>query len=190
MRGARTVIAPLPSACPVPPPPPSLKQLLLECGAVLKGEFTLTSGEKSSYYVDIKKAATKPAVLKEIAARFAPLARDADLVAGMELGAVPLATAVSLASGKPFLIIRKGERKHGTGKRIEGDFRAGERVLLVEDVATTGGSMVEAVKVLRDAGLVMARAACVVDRGQGGAAKLAAEGVTLEALVSAKELLE
>ncbi len=172
---------------------PSLAEALTACGAVKFGEFTLTSGAKSPYYVDVKLAMTDPATLRVIADAFSEVAAKRgpfDAVAGMELGAVPLATAVSLATGLPMLIIRKGGRQHGTGKRIEGRDPEGKRVLVVEDVTTSGGSTVEAVKVLRDAGATVEHAAVVVDRQSGGKDALAEIEVGLDALVTAAELLD
>lgn len=165
---------------------------LLACGAVRFGDFTLTSGAKSRYYVDVKAAMTDPGTLRGIAQAMAQVARGNgpfDAVGGMELGAVPLATAVSLETGLPLLIIRKGERKHGTGKRIEGRDPKGLRVLVVEDVTTSGGSIVEAVQVLRAAGATVAHAMVVVDRESGGPAALAAVQVRLHPLVCVSELL-
>ena len=99
----------------------SLKQKLVDCGAVKFGDFTLTSGKKSSYYVDLKLASTDPSILKEIAVEFAKLLpENIDFIAGMELGAVPLAAALSLETGIPYSMIRKSSREHGTGTRIEG----------------------------------------------------------------------
>ncbi len=167
-------------------------QSLLACGAVRFGDFTLTSGAKSRYYVDVKAAMTDPKTLRGIAKAMSEIARKTgpfDAVAGMELGAVPLATAVSLESGLPLLIIRKGERTHGTGKRIEGRDPKGQRVFVVEDVTTSGGSTVEAVKVLRGAGATVTHACVVVDRESGGPAALAAVTVKLHPLVSVSELL-
>lgn len=165
----------------------------MACGAVKFGEFTLTSGAKSPYYVDVKQAMTDPGTLRAIADAMAAITRrdgPFDAVAGMELGAVPLATAVSLATDLPLLIVRKGERAHGTGKRIEGPDAAGLHVFVVEDVTTSGGSTVEAVRVLRDAGATVTHASVVVDRESGGAGALSAVGVTLHPLVRASELLE
>ncbi len=170
----------------------SLAERLVACGAVKFGDFTLTSGAKSPYYVDVKLAMTDPATLRAIADAMAALTRQHgpfDAVAGMELGAVPLATAVSLATDLPMLIIRKGERAHGTGKRIEGAGADGKRVFVVEDVTTTGGSTVDAVKVLREAGATVTHASVVVDRESGGADALSAEGTELLPLVRASELL-
>lgn len=154
------------------------------------GEFTLTSGQTSSYYVDIKRASTEPGILREIARQVAPYTDGADRVAGMVLGAVPLAVAVSLEAGLPSLLIRKGKRDHGTGQRIEGAYEPGDRVLLVEDVTSTGGSSLDAVEVLRAADLVVDTCVSVVDRDMGATKLLADEGVTLVSLVSAAEILE
>jgi orotate phosphoribosyltransferase len=167
-------------------------QSLLACGAVRFGDFTLTSGAKSRYYVDVKAAMTDPTTLRGIARAMGDVARrngPFDAVAGMELGAVPLATAVSLEANLPLLIVRKSERKHGTGKRIEGSDPAGKRVFVVEDVTTSGGSTVEAVAVLRQAGARIQHACVVVDRESGGPAALAAVDVRLHPLVSVSELL-
>jgi orotate phosphoribosyltransferase len=166
-----------------------LVALLLDTGALKFGDFTLTSGARSPYYVDVKLASTKPAALRALALALAPHAQGHALLAGMELGAVPLVAAVALETGLPYVILRKKPREHGTGKRIEGAFQPGQRVLLIEDVATTGKTMVESIALLREAGLVVDRAACVVDREQGGGLALAAQGVELRSLVKAAELL-
>lgn len=168
----------------------SIAQRLLDCGAVRFGEFTLTSGQKSRYYVDVKAAMTDPATLRAIADAMAVRAKDFDAVAGMELGAVPIATAVSLAANIPLMVIRKGERAHGTGKRIEGPSPQGKRVFVVEDVTTSGGSTVEAVKVLREAGATVTDASVVVDRESGGIEALAAMEVQLHPLTTVSALLE
>jgi orotate phosphoribosyltransferase len=170
----------------------AVAKALLECGAVRFGEFKLTSGATSRYYVDVKAALTHPATLRLIArdVRRAAAGLGAfDAVAGMELGAVPLATAVSLEADLPLLIVRKGERKHGTGKRIEGPDASGRRVLVVEDVTTSGGSTADCVQVLRDAGATVEHAVVVVDRESGAGKALAAHGVRLHPLVQVSELL-
>lgn len=151
-----------------------LKKMLEDCGAVKYGEFTLTSGKKSDYYVDIKLASTRPEILGKIAEMMSERVED-DIakIAGMELGAVPLATAVALETGKPFLMVRKESKGHGTGERIEGVLEEGERVVVVEDVTTTGGSSVETVEVLREASADVDRVLVVVDRKEGGEENLA-----------------
>ena len=166
-----------------------LKQYLKECGAFKTGEFTLTSGKKSNFYVDIKQASTNPKILAEIARKMKSLIKDEKRIAGMELGAVPLAVAVSLESGLPYVIIRKRERSHGTGKLIEGNMKSGERVLLVEDVTTSGSSLVKAGEIIREAKGVVDRALVVVDREEGASELLAKNGITLVPLVRVSEML-
>lgn len=168
----------------------TLREALISCGAVRFGDFTLASGAKSSYYVDIKKASTDPKVLRLMGDGLAKKVGTAQRIAGMELGAVPLAAAAALASGVPFLMVRKKAKEHGTASRIEGPFNAGEEVVVVEDVTTSGGSSMEAVRVLREAGLRVTKVVTVVDRQQGAATAFADAGVLFESLVTAKELLE
>lgn len=167
-----------------------LRDALVACGAVRFGDFTLASGAKSKYYVDIKRASTDPRVLRVMADGLAKRVAGAHRIAGMELGAVPLAAAAALASGVPYLMVRKKAKDHGTASRIEGPFAAGEEVVVVEDVTTSGGSSIEAVKVLRDAGLRVTKVVTVVDREAGAAKAFADLGVAFEALITASELLK
>jgi orotate phosphoribosyltransferase len=160
--------------------------------AYLEGDFVLRSGRRSSYYLDKYRFETRPDLLAPLAARLADLVAehepDADRLAGPELGAVALATAASLASGLPFLIVRKESKDYGTGNRLEGSFTAGERVCLVEDVVTSGGAALAAVQALREVGLECRTAVCVVDREEGGVDELARHGVRLRPLFRAGEL--
>ncbi|MBS3781902.1 MAG: orotate phosphoribosyltransferase [Candidatus Thermoplasmatota archaeon] len=166
-----------------------LKDMLEECGAIKYGEFTLTSGKKSDYYVDIKLASTRPDILKEIAVQMAEHV-DGDKIAGMELGAVPIASAVSLETGLPFLMVRKKKKGHGTAGRIEGEFEEGDKVTVVEDVTTTGGSAVETVKVLREAGTEVEKVLVVVDRKESAEKRLEDVSVELIPLITADELVD
>ena len=161
--------------------------------AYLEGDFVLRSGRRSRYYLDKYRFETHPELLRALGDRLAAraLAVDADppdLLAGPELGAVALAAAASLASGIPFLIVRKDAKGYGTGRRIEGVYESGSRVCLLEDVVTTGGAAVGAVKALRDAGLHCRSAVCVVDRDEGGADALARQAVRLHPLFRADEI--
>jgi orotate phosphoribosyltransferase len=115
---------------------------------------------------------------------------EAVRIAGPELGAVALAAAASLSSGLPFVIVRKEAKEYGTANRLEGVFEPGERVCLVEDVVTSAGAAIEAVEALREAGLEVGTAVCVVDREEGGADALARVGVRLRGLYRPTELLE
>ena len=165
-----------------------LKELLEEKQAIQYGEFTLTSGAKSSYYVNIKMAYTYPEVLKVIAVELSKYVEGYDKVAGMELGAVPIAVALSLETGLPFVMIRKEKRVHGTGSLIEGALDPGDRVLIVEDVVTSGGSTIKSVEALREAGAKVDTAVVVVDREEGGAEALNALEVRLKACITASQL--
>ena len=163
---------------------------LKAAGALQFGTFTLASGRTSPYYVDIKKAVTRPDLLRTIAEGMAPYARDVDRLAGVELGAVPVAAAVSLVSGKPYLMVRKSTKEHGTKHEFEGDLNRGDRVLFVEDVVTTGGTLRAAIERMRGHGALIEDCVCVVDREEGGRMLLAEITVRLHALLSAKDLLE
>jgi len=163
--------------------------MLRACGALAFGDFTLASGKRSPYYVDIKKAITRPDVLRAIAKAMAPQAVNADRIAGVELGAVPIAAAVSMETGRPYVIVRKERKEHGTSKDFEGELIAGERVVFVEDVVTTGGTLAKAIERLRANGVTVSEAIAVVDREEGGREALAAIGVKLSALLTAAELL-
>ncbi len=160
---------------------------LKACGAVQFGEFTLASGKTSDYYVDIKQA-TRPDLLREIARRMAPHVKGYDRLAGVELGAVPIAAAVCLETGLPFVIVRKVAKEHGTKRTFEGELRVGDRVAFVEDVVTTGGTLRKAVEGLRAAGAVVDRAVAVVDREEGGAEGLRSAGVELISILKARDL--
>lgn len=161
---------------------------LIDAGAVRFGEFTLTSGQTSDVYVDVKRAWTDPDRLDLLARALAARVGSVDRLAGMELGAVPLVVATALRTGRPYVVLRKGTRDHGTRQAFEGDVPSGSRVLLIEDVATTGGSSVRSVEILRAAGGEIDRALVVVDREAGAREQLAALGVRLEPLVTLSEL--
>lgn len=166
----------------------TLVSLLLGSGAVRFGEFTLASGQRSDVYVDIKRAWTDPARLRVLGRALAARVGPTDRLAGMELGAVPLVVAVALETGVPYAVVRKAAKGHGTQQRIEGEIPSGSHVLILEDVTTTGGSVLETVEVLRGAGGRVDRVLTVVDREAGARARLSEVGVALEALVTLAEL--
>ncbi|MDD1651811.1 MAG: orotate phosphoribosyltransferase [Methanomicrobiales archaeon] len=165
-----------------------LASLLVSHGAVRYGDFTLASGAKSSYYIDVKTVLTRPEVLSRIGAAIAGKARF-DVVAGVAVGGIPLAVAVALESGKPYAIIRKGEKGHGQAGLIVGDV-AGKQALLVEDVTTSGGSVLSGIRALREGGARVDTVVTVVDRDQGAGEALAAERVELVPLVRARDLVK
>jgi orotate phosphoribosyltransferase len=164
-----------------------ITQLLIDFGAIEFGEFTLASGEQSRYYIDIKTAATRPELLGPIGEEIAAI-HTFDVVAGVAVGAVPIAVATSLASRKPYAIIRQREKGHGKSGAIIGDV-SGKKVLLVEDVTTSGGSVIYGVEKLREAGATVRSVVSVVDREQGALDALKRIGIELRPLVRASEIL-
>ncbi len=164
----------------------NLLELLTTHQVIQFGKFTLASGRESDYYVDMKKAITDPVILKEIGQLMALkiAGENVDKIAGPALGAVPIATAVSLASGIPMLMIRKSKKGYGTSKLIEGDLSDGDRVVVVEDVTTTGNSLLRAVEAVKNSGGVVVRALVAVDREEGAWENLLKKGVKLEVLVT------
>jgi orotate phosphoribosyltransferase len=166
----------------------------LRDAAYLEGDFLLRSGRRSRYYLDKYRFETRPDLLGPLGSAIAASVREhepeARRLAGPELGAVALAASASLAGGLPFLIVRSRAKEYGTANRLEGVYEEGELVCLVEDVVTSGGAAVEAVEALREAGLRVSNAVCVVDREEGGADTLARHGVRLRPLFRASELLK
>src|SRR5437763_2659407 len=169
-----------------------LRRALVE-HAYLEGDFVLRSGRRSRYYLDKYRFETRPDILAALGERIAQAVEEfepaAVRLAGPELGAVALAAAASLASGLPFLIVRKAAKEYGTAKRLEGAYEEGECVCLVEDVVTSGGALLESVQALREAGLTVRTAVCVVDREEGGIDALARHAVRLRPIFRASEVL-
>ena len=166
----------------------ALIDALRETEAVRFGEFELSHGGTSDYYVDKYVFETSPDCLELVARAFAERVGDAKL-AGVALGAVPLVAVTSVETGNPYVIARKEAKEYGTGNRIEGELDEGEEVVVIEDIATTGQSAVDAVEALRGAGAVVERVLVVVDREEGASENLAEHGIELESLVTASELL-
>ena len=166
-----------------------LIDLLKENGVFLEGDFTLSSGKKSNYYINMKKAITEPEILSTISKLITQKIDldDIDKVAGPALGAVPIDTAVSLESKLPLLMIRKEKKGYGTSKLIEGELNEGDNVIVVEDVSTTGGSLLKAIRAINDNGGNVKRAFVVVDREEGAIETFEKEGITLEPLISVKD---
>jgi len=165
-----------------------LAKKLLET-SYLEGDFTLRSGRKSHYLIDKYGFETCPQLLAEIARALARLLpQDVDRLAGVELGGVPLATALSLESGLPFVIVKKGKKGYGTDKRIEGRLVPGEHIVLVEDVVTTAGTACAAVAALREAGAGKVTVLVVVDRQEGAEEGFREAGIPYRALFTRQSL--
>jgi len=155
----------------------------------LEGDFTLRSGKKSKYYLDKYLFETCPDILKALGDEFAGYADDdVTLIAGAELGGVALAAATAMATGKNWVIIRNSKKGYGTGNLVEGVLKAGDVVLLVEDIATTGGQVLEAAKVITDAGATVKSIVCVIDRKQGAEENIAAAGYKFESILTKVDL--
>ena len=168
-----------------------LGQLLVD-RALLRGHFVLRSGRTSDYYLDKYRFETDPQLLeglgRELGAMIATHAPDATLLAGPELGAVPLAAVASIASRVPYVIVRKERKDYGTANRLEGVFESGAQVCVVEDVVTSGGALLSAVDALDEAGLRVCAAICVVDRQEGGAEAIAARGIPFTPMFTTADL--
>jgi orotate phosphoribosyltransferase len=172
------------------PPEKDIIPMLISCGAVQYGTFTLASGKESNYYVDMKKAITEIPILNRVAEMMAPYIGPSDKIGCVELGAVPIAVALALQTDRPYLIVRKEQKEHGTQKEFEGELLESENVIFVEDVTTTGGSLVRAVNLIREGGGVVEKALVIVDREEGAAENLGNIGVELIPLVRASEITE
>lgn len=157
--------------------------------AHLTGEFTLRSGVISSEYFDKYRFEADPVLLRDIATELAPLVpADAQLLGGLELGGIPIATMVSQLTGTPARFVRKEAKTYGTMQLAEGGDLAGFRVCLVEDVITSGGAVIDATYALRDGGAIVETAVCVIDREAGGREKLSELGVEVRALFTKSDL--
>ncbi len=157
--------------------------------AYLEGDFVLSSGQRSKYYLDKYLFSTEPRLLGQIATEIAELLPDEfDVLTGIELGAVPIVTAVALATGRPFAIVRKAAKEYGTSKLFEGKLEPGQRVVLLEDVLTTASQAIEAAGRLREFGAEVVKVLYVVDREQGAARNLANAGLDAEALFTKTDL--
>jgi orotate phosphoribosyltransferase len=161
----------------------------IHAAAQLQGTFRLRSGRLATEYFDKYRFESDPVLLREIAeVAVGRIPAGTDGLAGLELGGVPIATALSLLSGLPLYFVRKEAKKYGTERLVEGGDVEGLRLLVVEDVTTSGGQIVMSVDDLRAAGAVVTDALCVIDRESGAGAHLAASGITLHALFTTSDL--
>jgi orotate phosphoribosyltransferase len=157
--------------------------------AYLEGDFILRSGKRSKYYLDKYLFETCPDILKALGEEFAKhVTEDVTLIAGAELGGVALAAATAMQTGKNWVIIRQSRKDHGTGKLIEGVLKPGDVVLLVEDIATTGGQVLEAAKVITEMGAKIKKIVAVIDRKQGAAENIAQAGYKFESIFTKNDL--
>ena len=157
--------------------------------AYLEGDFTLRSGRKSKYYLDKYLFETQPDILRALGEMFAGYVTDTTtLIAGAELGGVALAAATSMACGTPFVIMRNAKKDYGTSKAYEGKLSDADSVLLVEDIATTGGQVLEAAKVIVSLGGRVERIVSVIDRQEGARENVESAGFVFDSLFTKADL--
>jgi len=157
--------------------------------AYLEGDFVLRSGKTSKYYLDKYLFETCPDILKALGKEFAEyLTDDVTLIAGAELGGVALAAAAAMETGKKWIIVRNSKKGYGTGKMIEGVLNPNDVVLLVEDIATTGGQVLEAAKVITETGATVKKIVCVIDRRQGARENITKAGYKFESILTKDDL--
>lgn len=173
----------------------ALAEALFRIGAIRFGRFTLASGRSSSYYVDLRVVPSDPVAYQLAVAAYLAVVKDLgegsfDAVAGVATAGVTISSPLAYLLKKPMVYVRKEEKGHGLGKQVEGMARPGWRALVVDDLATTGGSIVSAVEALRNAGCTVSDALVLVDRLEGGKTNLAKVGVKLRSFADIRELVE
>jgi orotate phosphoribosyltransferase len=153
--------------------------------ALLRGEFILSSGRKSNYYLDKYRIETRPGILREVAKGLVEkIPPEAEALAGPELGAIPLVTAAGLETGLPFLLVRKKAKDYGTKNVVEGQYENGWKVVLVEDVLTTGTQAIMAAESLVELGLDVLKIVCVIDREEGAREAVEEAGFVFDPLIT------
>ncbi|MDG4808512.1 orotate phosphoribosyltransferase [Micromonospora sp. WMMD1120] len=154
----------------------------------LTGSFRLRSGQTSDEYFDKYLFEAQPGLLCAVAEVMVTLLPECDVLAGMEMGGIPIATVMSQLTGLPTAFVRKQAKEYGTGKAAEGAPVVGRRVVVIEDVVTTGGALLASCRQLRAGGAMVETVVCAIDREQGGRENLAAEGLRLHAALTRRDL--
>ncbi|MBK7316421.1 orotate phosphoribosyltransferase [Candidatus Villigracilis affinis] len=170
----------------------SLADGLLSAGCIKFGEFTLKSGLKSPIYIDLRQIITYPKLLEQVGAAYLPLLKELkfDRLAGLPYAAIPIATAVSLQGNYPMIYPRKEVKTYGTKAEIEGEYHAGEIALVIDDLATTGGSKFEAIEKLTAVGLAVKDVVVLVDRQSGAKESLEQAGYSMHSVLTIKQMLD
>src|SRR5258708_5479607 len=165
---------------------------LLSAGCIKFGSFTLKSGLQSPIYIDLRQIITYPRLLEQISAAYLPLLKDLkfDRIAGLPYAAIPIATAISLQGNYPMIYPRKEAKAYGTKAEIEGEYHNGETVVVIDDLATTGGSKFEAIEKLTGAGLIVKDVVVLVDRQSGAKQSLEQAGFAMHAVLTITRLLD
>ena len=170
----------------------SLADGLLKAGCIKFGEFTLKSGLKSPIYIDLRQIITYPKLLEQVGAAYLPILKGLEFqrLAGLPYAAIPIATAISLQGDFPMIYPRKEFKDYGTKAEIEGEYHAGETVVVIDDLATTGGSKFEAIEKLTGAGLIVKDVVVLIDRQSGAKESLEQAGFHLHAVLTITQLLD
>ena len=170
----------------------TLADNLLAAGCIKFGEFTLKSGLKSPIYIDLRQIISYPSLLEQVAEAYLPVLHPLSFarLAGLPYAAIPIATAISLVGNYPMIYPRKEVKTYGTKAEIEGEYYAGETVVVIDDLATTGGSKFEAIKKLTGTGLVVKDVVVLVDRQSGAKESLAEAGYAMHAVLSISQMLD
>jgi len=165
---------------------------LLEVGCIKFGDFTLKSGLQSPIYIDLRQIISHPKLLADVAQAYLPIVSSLQFsrIAGLPYAAIPIATAISLAGNYPMIYPRKEIKTYGTKAEIEGEYQAGETVLVIDDLATTGGSKFEAIEKLTAVGLVVKDVVVLVDRQSGAKESLEQAGYSMHAVLTIGQLLD
>ncbi|NLF13221.1 MAG: orotidine-5'-phosphate decarboxylase [Anaerolineaceae bacterium] len=183
-------------AAPAATPGDGLSLALFDIGAVQFGRFTLASGQESPIYMDLRLLASHPAVLRRVAQAYARLVSDRGLagadvcLAAIPYAALPIGTAVAMELDLPLVYPRKEAKAYGTARQVEGQFRRGDRAVVLDDLVTTGGSKLAAIEPLQAAGLEVRDVVVLIDREQGGCQELAAAGYRLHAVLGLRQILD
>jgi uridine monophosphate synthetase len=170
----------------------ALADSLLEAGCIKFGNFTLKSGLQSPLYIDLRQIITYPKLLEEVGQAYLPILKNLQFsrIAGLPYAAIPIATAISLAGNYPMIYPRKEVKTYGTKAEIEGQYNAGETVVVIDDLATTGGSKFEAIEKLTGVGLIVKDVVVLVDRQSGAQESLEQAGYFMHAVLTISQLLE
>lgn len=165
---------------------------LYKVGAVKIGEFKLKSGLMSPIYFDLRCVISYPEILQTAANAISLMAKDTsyDVVCGVPYGAIPLASTVSISNSLPLIMVRKEAKSYGLKKMVEGTYAQGSKCLLIEDVVTTGGSVLQTVASLENEGVQVQDVYVLVDRKQGGRKNLEEKGCRLHAVLTASEIVD
>jgi len=170
----------------------SLADGLLSAGCIKFGSFTLKSGLQSPIYIDLRQIITYPKLLEQIGQAYLPVLKTLqfDRIAGLPYAAIPIATAISLAGNYPMIYPRKEVKTYGTKAEIEGEYHSGETIVVIDDLATTGGSKFEAIEKLTGVGLVVKDVVVLVDRQSGAKESLEQAGYFMHAVLTISQLLD